>query len=82
MSEVGPCAINTTFTSLDQIEEYRSRSIVGATLLGDKAYCSVDIRDNELYVKGDISVYGNEWFATGDMVSVNHNGEFYYLGRR
>ena len=82
MTEVGPCAINTTFTSLEQVEDYKSRSIEGATLLGDQTYCSVDIRDNELYVKGDISVYGDKWFATGDMVTVNNNGEFYYLGRK
>jgi acyl-CoA synthetase (AMP-forming)/AMP-acid ligase II len=82
MSEVGPCAINTTFTSLEQVKDYKSRSIDGATLLGDKTYCSVDIRDNELYVKGDISVHGDKWFATGDMVTVNRNGEFYYLGRK
>ena len=82
MSEVGPCAINTTFTSMDQVADYKSRSIKGATLLGDQAYCSVDIRDNELYVKGDISVHGNKWFATGDMITVNSNGEFYYLGRK
>jgi acyl-CoA synthetase (AMP-forming)/AMP-acid ligase II len=82
MTEVGPLAINTTFTSLEQVEDYKSRSIDGATLLGDRTYCSVDIRDNELYVKGDISVYGDNWFATGDMVTVNNNGEFYYLGRK
>jgi len=82
MTEVGPCVINTTFTSLEQVEDYKSRSIDGATLLGDKTYCSIDIRDNELYVKGDISVYGDKWFATGDMVTVNNNGEFYYLGRK
>lgn len=81
MTEVGPCAINTTFTSLEQIEDYKSRSIEGATLIGDHTYCSVDIKDGELYVKGDISVYGNEWFATGDKISVNDNGEFYYYGR-
>jgi len=81
MTEVGPCAINTTFTSLEQIEDYKSRSLDGATLIGDHTYCSVDIKDGELYVKGDISVYGDEWFATGDNVAVNGNGEFYYYGR-
>jgi fatty-acyl-CoA synthase len=82
MTEIGPCAINTTFTNMEQVEDYKSRSIDGATLLGDISYCAVDIRDNELYVKGDISVYGDKWFATGDMVTVNDNGEFYFLGRK
>jgi len=81
MTEIGPCAINTTFTSLEQIEDYKSRELVGATFLGDRTYCYIDIKDGELYVKGDISVYGNEWFATGDNVAVNSNGEFYYYGR-
>ena len=82
MTEVGPCAINTTFTNMEQVEDYKSRGIDGATLLGDMSYCAVDIRDNELYVKGEISVYGDKWFATGDMVTVNDNGEFYFLGRK
>ena len=82
MSEVGPNAINTTFWSMDKVEEFESRSIEGTTLLGDMAYCSVDIRDNELWVKGNISIHGDKWFATNDMVTVNNNGEFYYLGRR
>jgi acyl-CoA synthetase (AMP-forming)/AMP-acid ligase II len=82
MTEVGPCAINTTFTNLDQVEDFRSRSIKGSTLMGHKTYCSVDIRDGELFVKGNISVYGDNWFATGDMVTVNNNGEFYFDGRK
>jgi len=81
MSEVGPNAINTTFTSLEQVEDFESRSIEGTTLLGDMTWCSVDIRNNELWIKGNISVHGEKWFATDDMVTVTANGEFYYLGR-
>ena len=49
--------------------------------MGNKAYCHTDIIDGELHVKGMISVYGNEWFNTKDLVEVNSEGEFYYKGR-
>ena len=51
------------------------------TILGDTFYCDVKIDSNgELLVKGDISIYGNKWFATGDKV-VEEQGCFYYIDR-
>lgn len=80
MTEIGPCAINATFRNLDEVNDFKSRSLEG-TILGDKAYCHTDIINGELHVKGMISVYGNEWFNTKDLVEVNSEGEFYYKGR-
>lgn len=86
MTEIGPCAINTVFDSVDKVEEYRSKIVQGMDgqisypLLGDRFYCDYKIVKNELYVKGDICVY-DEWFATGDMVELTKGGLF-YRGRR
>ena len=65
---------------MDEVNDFKSRSLEG-TILGDKAYCHTDIINGELHVKGMISVYGNEWFNTKDLVEVNSEGEFYYKGR-
>ena len=81
MSEVGPPAISTEFTTREMVSEYKSRAIPQATILGDRTDCSVRITNDQLYVKGDISIYKDEWFATGDYVAVNSNGEYYYYGR-
>lgn len=81
MSEVGPCVINTAFTDSVMVSDYKSRSIPQATIMGDKIHCSVRIANDQLYVKGDISIYEDKWFATGDYVAVNNNGEYYYYGR-
>ena len=81
MSEVGPPAISTVFTTREMVSDYKSRAIPQATIMGDKTYCSVRITNDQLYVKGDISIYKDEWFATGDYVAVNSNGEYYYYGR-
>ena len=82
MSEIGPCAINTVFRTREMVSDYKSRAIPQATLLGDKKHCNVRVADdNELMVSGDISIYKDEWFATGDYVAVNSNGEYYYYGR-
>jgi len=34
-----------------------------------------------LHVKGDISVFGNNWFDTKDIVKKNQKNEFYIEGR-
>jgi acyl-coenzyme A synthetase/AMP-(fatty) acid ligase len=81
MSEIGPCVINTVFTNSVMVSDYKSRSIPQATIMGDKTHCSVRIANDQLYVKGDISIYKDKWFATGDYVAVNNKGEYYYYGR-
>lgn len=80
MTEIGPTAINATFKSVDEVHEAKLRQAKG-TILGNTYYCDYKVINNELYVKGDISVYGNNWFATGDIVSKNPLGELFYVGR-
>lgn len=80
MSEVGPPAISTTFTTREMVSDYKYRALAG-TIMGDRTYCSVRVDNNILYVKGDISIYKDEWFATGDYVAVNSDGVYYYYGR-
>ena len=77
MTEVGPCAINTVFETLDKVEEYKHE----LTILGDRFYCNTTIGpDGQLYVKGNISVYGDNWFATKDVVK-EENNRYYYVKR-
>ncbi len=84
MTEIGPCAINTVFDSVDKIEEYRSKIIHGIDgeasypILGDRYYCEYDVTEqNELIVKGDICVY-DDWFHTGDKVIKKGNILYYH----
>lgn len=81
MTEIGPTAINATYRSIDEVQESKRRQAKG-TILGNTYYCDYKIINNELHVKGDISVYGNTWFATGDIVSKNPLGELFYVGRK
>ena len=77
MTEVGPCAINTVFETLDKVEEYKQE----LTIVGDRFYCDTKVGpDGQLYVKGDISVYGDNWFATKDVVKEENNC-YYYKSR-
>tara|TARA_B100000768_G_scaffold172685_1_gene181187 strand:- start:149 stop:859 length:711 start_codon:yes stop_codon:yes gene_type:complete len=80
MTEIGPCAINTVFKNLESVLDYKERAING-TLIGDKTYCDTKIRNNKLYVKGNISVFNDKWFDTKDIVALNKNKEFYIQGR-
>ena len=86
MTEIGPCAINTVFDSIDKVEEYRSKIVHGIDgqisypLLGDRFYCDYRIANGELVVKGDICVY-DDWFYTGDLVEESKGGLF-YRGRK
>ncbi len=80
MTEIGPCAINTTFENTEKVLEYKKRSIEG-TLMGDNVYCDTKLEDETLHVKGDISVFENNWFNTKDKVKKNNNNEFYIQGR-
>ncbi len=76
MSEVGPIAINKTFSPKDA-EAY---DLPGYTLMGDLSFCDTKIIRHQLYVKGDISIY-DDWFATGDVVKYE-KGCFWYYGRK
>ncbi len=76
MSEIGPIAINKTFTEQDP-EAY---DLPLYTIIGDTTFCEVKIVRKELYVKGDICVY-DDWFATGDIVKFE-KGSYWYYGRK
>ena len=80
MTEIGPCAINATFKTIEEVDAAQSRASTG-TILGNTFYCDYQVVNNELWVKGDISVYGNEWYRTGDIVTKNMLGELFYTGR-
>ena len=74
MSEAGPNVINKTFTQEDYIFSQDG-------IMGDTFYCDTKISDNgQLHIKGDISVYGDNWFATGDIVSEQTDG-YYFIKR-
>ena len=81
MTEVGPIAINATFKNKKQVAKYKSMCPEGHTILGDTMYCDYKIVDGELFVKGNISVYGNYWFNTGDLVTEIDNVLF-FKGRK
>lgn len=76
MSEVGPVAINKSYTKygrpVDLHEHY--------TIMGDCKMCDTKIVDGELYVRGEICVY-DDWFATGDLVE-KINDDYWYVGRK
>ena len=80
MTEIGPCAINTLFKNIEEVEEYKKRALKGA-LMGNNVYCDTKIEKGTLHVKGDISVFGNNWFDTRDRVKKNETNEFYIQGR-
>ena len=76
MSEIGPIAINKTFTEQDS----EAFDLPLHTIIGDTTFCEVKIVRKELYVKGDICVY-DDWFATGDIVKFE-KGSYWYYGRK
>jgi acyl-CoA synthetase (AMP-forming)/AMP-acid ligase II len=77
MSEVGPMAINKTYTPQDAV----AYDLPGYTIMGDTAFCDIQISEwNELMVKGDICVY-DDWFATGDIIKFE-KGSYWYRGRK
>ena len=48
------------------------------------SYINIIFNENEkreLHVKGDISVFENNWFDTKDIVKKNYKNEFYIEGR-
>lgn len=76
MSEVGPIAINKTFTPKDE----QAYDLPLYTLMGDTAFVETKIVRHELYVRGNICVY-DDWFATGDLVKYE-KGNYWYYGRK
>ena len=76
MSEIGPCAINRVFRTIEDIETVKDEQ----TIVGTLEWCETKIIDSELHVRGDICVYDG-WFATGDLVK-RQNGILYYIGRK
>ena len=75
MTEVGPCAINQVFRTIEDVQRVKGKNAI----LGTNVYCETKVIDSELYVRGDICVY-DDWFATGDLVEEREYA-FYYLGR-
>lgn len=80
MTQVGPVAINALFDNIDKVSEYKRMCPEGHTILGDTSYCDYKIVEGELVVRGDISIYGNDWFFTKDRVT-EVNGVLYYKDR-
>jgi acyl-CoA synthetase (AMP-forming)/AMP-acid ligase II len=79
MTEIGPLAINKEFDSVDTVDRYASLGPLHSTIMGDTKFCDTDIRNGELYVKGDICIY-DDWYGTKDRV-VDVGGTLFYLGR-
>jgi hypothetical protein len=80
MTEIGPVAINTVFTSMEQVKAYREQAPVQGTLMGDRMFCDYRLQDDELWVRGDICVFP-DWFNTRDRVVANAQGALYHVGR-
>jgi hypothetical protein len=49
-------------------------------IVGDTFWCDYKIVEDQLYVKGPICIY-DDWFATGDLVTLDINKKMFYLGR-
>ena len=81
MSEIGPITINIEFDSMDKVQHVKQKAPDGYTIMGDTFYCDWKIVKHELYVKGPTSIY-DEWYATGDLVSLDMGRRMYYLGRK
>lgn len=80
MTEVGPCAVNTVFRSVEDIENKRNTAPYGLTIMGDRFYCDYKIENNVMHIKGDISIFGDTWYNTHDLVE-EHDNTLYYMGR-
>lgn len=76
MSEIGPITINHVFNTLDEVALFKNNN---ASILGTRFYCDWKIENDELIVKGDISIY-DDWYPTKDKVFVK-DGVMYYTGR-
>jgi hypothetical protein len=79
MTEIGPIAINIEFDSLDKVDRYSSLGPLNSTVIGDTKFCDFEIRNTELFVRGDICIH-DDWYGTKDKV-INIGGTLFYLGR-
>lgn len=75
LSEAGPIIINHIFSPGDDMSIHD----VGV-VIGSKAWCEVDIENNELFLRGLCVHKLKDWFATGDCVE-KHGDWFIYRGR-
>lgn len=81
MTEIGPVAINAIYRNLEEVFYAQERATQGS-ILGNTYYCKYKIVNNTLHVSGDISVYGDTWYNTQDLVHKNLLGELFYTGRK
>jgi acyl-CoA synthetase (AMP-forming)/AMP-acid ligase II len=81
MSEIGPITINIVFNNKEQIDAAKKQAPKNFTILGDTYYCDWKIVDNELYVKSPMCIH-NDWFATGDIVTLDMFNRMFYYGRK
>lgn len=81
MTEVGPTAINQVFRNMEDVVFAKQFAIEGATIMGNRFYCDHQIVGDTLFVRGNISVNGDTWFDTGDIVKRDQHGTYYYIGR-
>lgn len=78
MSEVGPNAIYHKFHSSEDLENVKKITPPDSTILGNIFLCDFKIDSNNcLWIKGNNSVFGDEWFNTKDQVIYNKELLFY-----
>lgn len=81
MTEVGPNAIMHIFNNMKEVQKLKDINPPNSTPLGNIFNCEYMIDDkNNLFVKGDISVFGDNWFNTKDQV-IEKDGILFYTGR-
>jgi acyl-CoA synthetase (AMP-forming)/AMP-acid ligase II len=79
MSEIGPIVINDVFNTLEEVELAQKKCPKEMFYLGSSVYCDLNIVNDELHVRGPMSIYEG-WFPTGDLVS-KINADYYFLKR-
>jgi acyl-CoA synthetase (AMP-forming)/AMP-acid ligase II len=80
MTESGPPVIAHTWNQGDDLSIYDMFPANECVPLGTEIMCDYKIIDGELFLKGNI-IASDDWFATGDCVSLV-NGWFMYHGRK
>lgn len=81
MSEIGPMVINIEIDNIEHIEYLKQRTPKDHTILGNSYWCDWKIVNNELYVKSNMCIK-SDWFATGDLISLDNEERMYYQGRK
>lgn len=81
MTEIGVNAILHRFETKEDLEKAKVITPPNATILGDIIMCETMIdSESRLWVKGNMSVHGDTWYNTKDLVCFNE-GMLFYLGR-